>query len=334
MKVFIADLFSEEGVKEIKAMGCEVMYDAKVVGDKFKEAVAGFKHNILIVRSKKVPADVIDAFPGLEYIIRAGAGFDTIDVKHASKKGVYVSNCPGKNNIAVAELAIGLLICIDRRICENDRYMKEGKFEKGLYANCNGLKGRTLGLLGVGFVGREVAKRALAFDIKVLGVDPFICKEDMEAMGVTKCDSLEECAKQSDIISLHLPKLPETEKMINAKFLSLIKPSAVIINTARADLVVEEDILERLEKNPEFYYACDVLMGEPAEKKAAFDSKLGKHPKCIATHHIGASTKQAEDAIGKEAVRMVGEYKKTKLICNCVNLAKDIPKMHILNVKF
>lgn len=334
MKILVADLFSPEGIEEMKKMGHEVFYEPKVVGADFVKKIAEILPVVLVVRSKKVTKEVIDADPKLEFVIRAGAGYDTIDVEYCSKKGIYVSNCPGKNNIAVAELAMGLIISIDRRIPENVQLLKEGKWEKGMFAECIGLKGRTLGLLGIGFVGKEVCKRCLAFDMKVLAFDPFLSKEQVESMGAIKAEKMEEIAKEADIISLHVPANKDTKGMINKEFLKLLKPEAVLINTARGELVVENDVIERLDAVKGFWYGTDVLQGEPAEKKAAFDSKLGKHPKCIGTHHIGASTRQAETAIGIEAVRMVKEYGTSKKVENCVNLAQDIKTTHAMSVKY
>eukprot|EP00826_Nyctotherus_ovalis_P011944 TRINITY_DN13113_c0_g1_i5.p1 TRINITY_DN13113_c0_g1~~TRINITY_DN13113_c0_g1_i5.p1 ORF type:complete len:336 (-),score=122.17 TRINITY_DN13113_c0_g1_i5:62-1069(-) len=267
-------------------------------------------------------------------VIRAGAGFDTIDVSHCSKKGIYVCNCPGKNSVAVAELTVGLMIAIDRRIAEGNQLLKEGKWAKAAFADCLGLKGRTIGLLGIGNVGKEVAKRCLAFDMKVLAWDVFLTKETIEGMGATKVETVEELAKESDILSIHVPAVKETIGMINKKFLSLLKPEAVIINAARGNLVVEEDVIEHLDKVKGFWYGADVFQNEPAKKEAPFDNKLAKHPKVVGSHHVGASTKEAETAIGIEAVRMVKEYGAVKKVNNCVNLASDIKSTHCISVKY
>ena len=331
----VADLFSPEGIEEMKKMGHEVIYQPKVVGAEFVKLMADVKPVVLVVRSKKVTKEVIDADPKLEFVIRAGAGFDTIDVDYCSAKGIYVSNCPGKNSIAVAELAMGLIISVDRRLAENDKLLKEGKWEKGLFAECIGLKGRTLGLLGIGNIGKEVCKRCLAFDMKVIAWDSFFTKEEMAAMGAVKVETVQDIAKNADIISIHLPAIKGiTVNMINKEFLNLMKPETVFINTSRANLVVEDDVLERLEKVKGFWYAADVFSNEPADKKAAYDHKLAKHPKVVGTHHIGASTKEAETAIGIEAVRMVKEYGATKKVNNCVNLATDIKVTHNIAVKY
>jgi D-3-phosphoglycerate dehydrogenase len=153
MRVLIADLFSEEGIKELQASGVEVHYDDKLNGDSLTKAMSEFQPGVLVVRSTKVTAQQIDSDPKLQMIVRAGAGYDTIDVAHSSKLGIYVTNCPGKNATAVAELTLALLLSIDRRVAEGVQLLKEGKWNKGLFANCIGLKGRTLGVVGLGSIG-------------------------------------------------------------------------------------------------------------------------------------------------------------------------------------
>ena len=322
MKVVIADDFSPDGVAELKKVA-DVTYIPKAINKDFENEMAKVMPEILIVRSKKVTKEVVDADPNLKGVIRAGAGFDTIDVAYCSSKGITVSNCPGKNNIAVAELTMGLIISLDRRIPENVHLLKQGKWNKAAYADCAGLYGRTLDLIGTGFVGGEVAKRALAFGMKVIAYDIFISKEDMAKNNIEKVDSLEDLAKKADIISLHVPKVKETEGMINKKYMAQMKKDVLIVNTARGELVVEADIIERLNAEKGFYYACDVICNEPAFKAGDFKSALAMHPKVYATHHIGASTKQAEEAIGVEAVRMVNKYIKEKVMDNIVN-KKDL----------
>jgi D-3-phosphoglycerate dehydrogenase len=334
MKIVVADAFSPNGIEEMKKMGHEVTYEPKVAGENFVKLMAEVKPVVLIVRSKKVTKEVIDANPKLEMVIRAGAGYDTIDVSHCSQKGIYVCNCPGKNSVAVAELTMGLMIAIDRRIAEGNQLLKEGKWAKGKFADCLGLKGRTVGLLGIGNIGKEVAKRALAFDMKVLAVDPFLTKEQIEGMGATKIETAKELSEQADILSIHVPALPETIGMINKEFLSHLKPDSVIINAARGNLVNEDDILEHLDKVKGFWYGADVFKNEPAGKEADFDHKLAKHPKVVGSHHVGASTLEAETAIGIEAVRMVKEYGASKKVNNCVNLAMDIKKTHCISAKY
>ena len=258
------------------------------------------KPNVLVVRSTKVSADTIDASSELALIIRAGAGYDTIDVAHASTRGVLVANCPGKNATAVAELAMGLIINIDRRLGENYKLQKEGKWCKGRFTNCLGLKGRTLGLVGFGNIAQRVAQRALAFEMKVVAFDVY----QKATEGVEFVSSVDDVITNADIISLHVPSLESTKGMINAESLKKMKSNAVLINTARGDLVNEEDLLAHLNLNENFWFGTDVLKDEPSSKECDWEHPLGMHQRVYGSHHIGASTKQAEAEIGEEAVRI------------------------------
>jgi D-3-phosphoglycerate dehydrogenase / 2-oxoglutarate reductase len=264
------------------------------------DALKEHSPDVLIVRSTKVPAEAIDAASSLALIIRAGAGYDTIDVAYASTKGVLVANCPGKNATAVAELTMGLIISIDRRLGENYKLQKEGKWRKGMFTDCTGLKGRTLGLIGFGNIAQRVAERALAFEMKVLTFN----RSNKSSGGVQAVSSLTELLEESDIVSLHVPNNKDTKGMVNKNFLSKMKPDGVLINTSRGAAVNEDDLLAHLDANKNFWFGTDVLEGEPAEKECDWEHPLGLHARVYGSHHIGASTKQAEAEIGDEAVRI------------------------------
>lgn len=322
MKVLIADLFSQTALAKLLESGIELVYDHALNGESLRNAVALHNPNILVVRSTKVTADIIQAGPGLELIVRAGAGTDNIDSAEASKRGIYVANCPGKNGIAVAELAMGLMISIDRRIAEGVQLLKEGKWRKGMFAECQGLKGRTLGIIGFGNIGKEIAVRARAFGMTVVATDPFLSAEAAKTFGVEYAADKDEVLAVADIITFHVPALPETKGMINSELLAKCKDNVVIINTSRGDIVNEAQLLETLNARPDMWYGCDVYLGEPAGREADFVHPLAQHPRVYGTHHIGASTKQSETAIGEEALRIILKYSKTRQVDagNCVNL--------------
>jgi D-3-phosphoglycerate dehydrogenase len=264
----------------------------------------------------------------LALIIRAGAGYDTIDVAHASTKGVYVANCPGKNATAVAELAMGLIISIDRRLGENYMLQKEGKWCKGKFTASLGLKGRTLGVIGFGNIAQRVALRALAFEMKVLTFN----RSHKTIEGVESVDSISDLLSRSDIVSLHFPNNKDTKSMVNKDFLGKMKPNGVLINTARGEAIVEEDMLAHLEENPNFWYGTDVLQGEPSSKECDWEHPLGMHPRVYGSHHIGASTVQSENEIGEEAVRICQVYAATGSVDNenWVNREKGKSKQTIV----
>lgn len=315
-------MFSATGISELEEAKHEVIYNKDLSGDSLIEAISANNPEVLIVRSTKVPADVINASTSLSLIIRAGAGVDNIDTDHASSKGIFVANCPGKNATAVAELAMGLMINVDRRISEASALLKEGKWKKGLFTKSIGLKGRTLGLIGFGNVSSRFAKRALAFEMDAIAYDVFDVKSDEVEIVATKDEVLE----RGDIVSLHCPATKDTKFMVNKEFLSKMKPNAVLINTARGDLINEEDLLNHLEENKDFWYATDVFQNEPSGKEADFDHPLAKHPRVYGTHHIGASTKQAENEIGQEAVRICGVFAATGQIDDMNWVNKDRSK--------
>jgi len=263
-------------------------------------------HNpdVLVVRSTKVSKEAIGAASNLKLIIRAGAGYDNIDFNFAATKSIKVANCPGKNSAAVSELAVGLLLSIDWKIVENTTLLKAGKWAKASYASCRGVKGRTIGLIGLGFVAKGVAKVAIALGMKVVAFDP----NTKSFEGVEILRSVDELVAVADVISLHCPSTASTKGMINTAFLSRCKKDAYLINTARGDLIKDDELIAHIDANKDFWYAADAFNGEPSAGKADFGTALSKHPRVIGTHHIGASTLQAEADIGEEAVRILGVF--------------------------
>lgn len=258
-------------------------------------------------------------------VVRAGAGYDTIDVSHCSKQGIFLTNCPGKNSHAVAELTLGLILAIDRRIAEGVQLLKEGKWNKGMFANCSGIKGKTIGIVGFGSIGQLVAERAKAFEMNVL-VHTRTVKAGLDKkIGFQYTTDLGELLKNSDIVSFHVPATAQTNGLVNHELLSQMKPNAALINTSRGSLVNEKDLLEHLEKNPEFWVGTDVFVGEPSVKEGPFDHPIAKHPRVYGSHHIGASTKQSESAIGEEAVRIIKKFHASGEVDNenCVNKERD-----------
>jgi D-3-phosphoglycerate dehydrogenase len=335
MKVLIADLFSQSALDELSRSGIDLIYDANLNGDSLKASLSTHNPPVLVVRSTKVTSDHIAAASGLELIIRAGAGVDNIDTQAASKNGIFVANCPGKNSVAVAELVMGHILSVDRRLPENYQLLKQGRWNKGAFAECIGIKGRKLGIIGLGAIGREVAVRAKSFGMDVCGTDPFVSAEVARGFGVEFLGSIQEVARESDIITFHVPSTPATKGIINSQFLTICKENVVIINTSRGDLANEAEILKELDARPGFWYACDVYSGEPAAKECEFVHPLASHPKVYGSHHIGASTKQAETAIGLEALRIILQYSRTSKVDagNLVNMQSVSKARHALVIR-
>jgi D-3-phosphoglycerate dehydrogenase len=338
MKVLVADAFEKSGLQGLRAAGCDVIYQPDLAGEALTRYLASAGAEVLVVRSTRVTDAMLDA-GDLSLVVRAGAGVNTIDVAAAAQRGIYVSNCPGRNAAAVAELTIGLLLALDRRIPDNVADLRAGRWNKKEYARARGLYGRVLGLLGFGSIGQEVAARARAFGMDVLVWSPRFLREGAAALvrlphdvDITVLHSPEEVAERSDALSVHLALTPETEGFVGAGILGRLKPDALFINTARAELVDDAALAHAIETRG-VRAAADVFRGEPAEATAEFSPALATHPHFYGTHHIGASTEQAQEAIAAEVVRIVRTYKETGHVPNTVNLARQTPATHTLVVR-
>lgn len=351
MKVLIADKFEKSGLEGLKALGCDVVYEPDLKDDTLRAALSESGAEVLIVRSTKVTEPMMDGGK-LALIVRAGAGYDNINVAAASARGIYVANCPGKNSIAVAELAFGLILALDRRIPDNVAELRAGKWNKKDYSKARGLYGRTLGLLGFGSIGQEMAKRAQAFGMNLvvwseIGVEvdrqgipidlPLLVRlrpssESPIEPFVKVCSTPQEVAERSDILSIHLASNDKTRGIINADVLDKLKPGSFVINTARAD-VVDYAALGRAVQERNLRVALDVYPKEPSSAQADFQEPLAALPNVYGTHHIGASTDQAQDAIATETVRIIKTYVETGRVINVVNLSRQTPARFVIVVR-
>jgi D-3-phosphoglycerate dehydrogenase / 2-oxoglutarate reductase len=330
MKVLIADKLSKTTVTALEKLGLEVSVQPDLTADKLPEAIG--EANILVVRSTKVTAKTITAGKKLSLIIRAGAGVNTIDLATASARGVYVANCPGKNTAAVAELAIGLLIAADRRIANATVGMREGKWEKKEYGKSRGLKGRTLGILGLGNIGKAVAQRAKGLEMNVIAWDGWwLTPELAEAHGVGYAASPEELAAKSDAVTVHLAASAESQHMIGKAFLDRMKDGAILINASRGELVDTVALKEAIAKKG-LRVGLDVYENEPAATATEFaQTDLAALVTC--TPHVGASTDEASEAIAEETVRIVDVFLKTGTPPGTVNICKRSPATHNLVIR-
>lgn len=337
MTVLVADKFEQSGIDGLAAAGCEVLFRPDLSGDALTEALASTRAEVLVVRSTQVTEAMLDA-GALALVVRAGAGVNTIDLAAASRRGIYVSNCPGKNAVAVAELAMGLILALDRRIPDNVADLRAGTWNKKEYSKAGGLMGRTLGLLGFGNIGQEVARRARAFGMPVLvwsrrfATDADARNQAEELFDLQVVDSAEELVAQSDIVSVHLALGKDTRGFVNAALLARMKPGAFFINTARGE-VVDAAALEAAVREKGLRVGLDVFAAEPSAATGAFADPLVGLPNVYGTHHIGASTDQAQDAIAGETVRIVRTFKETGRVPNVVNLARQTPATHMLVVR-
>ncbi|MEN3338755.1 MAG: D-3-phosphoglycerate dehydrogenase / 2-oxoglutarate reductase [Acidobacteriota bacterium] len=347
MKVLVADKFEASGLAGLKAAGCEVVYEPGLKDECLSDAIRTSEADVLVVRGTAVTAAMLDA-GRLSLVVRAGAGYNTIDVAAASKRGIYVANCPGKNAIAVAELAFALILALDRRVPDNVADLRASVWNKTEYSKAAGLYGRTLGLLGTGNIGREMIHRAAAFGMPVVvwsrrfaGEDrpmteaegrEFGLEEALRSIPVNIAPTPADVAARADVFSVHLALAPETRGLVDAAVIASLKPGAFFINTARGE-IVDHAALAAAARAKELRIGLDVFANEPAGGTGAFADELLKLPGVYGTHHIGASTDQAQEAIAAETVRIVRSYAETGKVANVVNLARRTPATHMLVVR-
>jgi D-3-phosphoglycerate dehydrogenase / 2-oxoglutarate reductase len=347
MKVLVADKFEKSGIQGLEAAGCEVIFEPDLKDDALAAAIGSSAADVLVVRSTKVTAPMLDA-GRLSLIVRAGAGYNTIDVAGASSRGIYVSNCPGKNAIAVAELAFALILSLDRRIPDNVAELRAGKWNKKEYSTAQGIYGRTLGLLGIGSIGQEMIRRAAGFGLDIIvwsrrfaGENRAMTEAEARELGIETAfrtvrirlaATPGDVAERADILSVHLALGDGTKGIVNRDLLGRMKPGAFFVNTARGE-VVDHAALAATVKDKKLRVGLDVFANEPAAATADFADDLLTLPNVYGTHHIGASTDQAQEAIAAETVRIIRTFKETGHVPNVVNLAKRTPATHMLVVR-
>jgi D-3-phosphoglycerate dehydrogenase len=323
MHVLIADKLEQSALDGLKALGCQVTHEPTTGAEGLPAALKRTACDVLIVRSTKVNAAALEASPALRAIVRAGAGVDNIDVPAATARGIRVCNCPGANSIAVAELAMGLLIACDRRIPDQTAALKGGKWNKKEFTtNARGLKGSTLLIVGFGAIGKALAKRAAAFEMDILGWDKFLTPSAISAAGARPVGpdraQLLEAVAEAGAVSIHIALVLETTKFCDAAFFAAMKPGAIFINTSRGG-VVDEAALREAVKSKGLRCGLDVYEGQPGTPQADFVTPTAQLTGCTFTHHCGASTSQAQQAVADETVRILKGYKQSGRLENCVN---------------
>lgn len=331
MKVLIADKFEASGIDAMKSLGFEVLSNPDATPETLPDLLAQHDPDVLIVRSTKVKAPAFERAKKLDLIIRAGAGVDNIDVNAASARGVFVANCPGKNSAAVAELVWALILACDRRIPQQTIELRDGKWNKKEYSKARGLLGRTLGVVGMGRIGREVITRGQAFGMNVVAWSRSLTPESAAALNVTQVCSPSDVAKLADVISVNVAANDDTSKLCNADFFSSMKPGAIFINTSRGSVVDEPSLLHALNTR-NIRAGLDVFEGEPSAATADFSSDITRHPNVVGSHHIGASTDQAQTAVAEETVRILKAFRDTGEVPNVVNRALKSPAVRLLTV--
>ena len=323
MRILFADAFPPQQLERLRGQGHECDFAPTLTGDDLPGAIPGF--DALVVRSTRVGAAVLEAGDSLKLVVRAGAGTNTIDTARARELGIDVCNVPGANALAVAELALGLIISADRRIPDNVADLRNGEWNKKRYSKARGLFGRSLGIVGAGAIGMAVAERAAAFGMRILVVASprrgDAVRARLAAVGATELPSLGELAEQSDFLSVHVPGGTQTKALVNRDILARMRPGAVLVNTSRSDVVDESALIEALDTKG-IRAVVDVYDGEPTSGEGRFDSLLARHPNVYGTHHIGASTEQAQLAVADGVANVIAAFVDGNVI-NCVNAARD-----------
>jgi D-3-phosphoglycerate dehydrogenase len=331
MKILIADKFEESGRIGLRMIGCEVSFQPDLKDDALVAAIAKEKPDALIVRGTKVTEPMLEAGP-LKIVVRAGAGYNTIDVAAASRRGIYVANCPGKNSIAVAELAFALMLALDRRVADNVIALRAGQWNKKEFSKARGLFGRTLGLVGVGKIGQEMIPRAKAFGMPVIAWSRSLTPDKAALLGVERKESPLEIAAAADVVSVHVALKPDTRGLISSEFFNAMREGAYFINTSRGEVVDQAALVEAIHAKG-IRAGLDVFAAEPTSGVAEFTDAIAQEANVYGTHHIGASTNQAQEAIAAETVRIVKSFKETGQVPNVVNLAARTPATHRLVVR-
>jgi D-3-phosphoglycerate dehydrogenase len=331
MLVLIADKFEQSGRDGLQAIGCEVSFQPDLKDEALVEAIAKHQPDVLVVRGTKVTEPMLAAGP-LKLIVRAGAGYNTIDVAGASRRGIYVSNCPGKNSIAVAELAFALILALDRRIADNVIALRAGQWNKKEFSKARGLFGRVLGLVGLGKIAQEMIPRARAFGMPVVAWSRSLTNEKAAELGVERMETPLDVARAADIVSVHVALKPDTRMLIGPDFFKAMRDGAYLINTSRGEVVDEGALVEAI-KSKGVRAGLDVFAIEPTSAVADFTDPIANEAGVYGTHHIGASTDQAQEAIAAETVRIIQSFKETGQVPNVVNLAQRTPATHRLVVR-
>ena len=331
MKVLVADKFEKSGLRGLEAIGCEVNYQPDLKDDALRLGVEQVKPDVLVVRGTKVTEPMFAAGP-IKLVVRAGAGYNTIDVAAASSRGIYVSNCPGKNSIAVAELAFALILALDRRIADNVITLRRGEWNKKEFSKARGLFGRTLGLIGLGKIGQEMIPRARAFGMPVLAWSRSLNEDRAAEMGIEYRPDPISVARDADVVSVHVALNADTRGLVGEKFLNEMREGAYFVNTSRGEVVDQAALVAAMHSRG-IRVGLDVFAAEPSSGAGEFGDPIREESGLYGTHHIGASTDQAQEAIAAETVRIVREFKETGNVPNVVNLARQTPATHRLVVR-
>jgi D-3-phosphoglycerate dehydrogenase len=341
MRLLVADIVDPLPLEELRLLNVEVVHDPSLTRETLADALAGGSGSgadggreaspvgILVVRDTDVTAQAIERASALNLVVRLGGGSAVVDVAAASARGIYVAHCPGQSAASVAELVFGLMVGLDRRIYEASADLRAGRWEHDRYAGESGLVGKRIGIVGLGAVGREVLVRARAFGLK-----PFAWSRSLTAARASKLEvgfapSLERLAAQSDVLSVHLPLTPQTRGIVSRTVLEALPQGAIVLNTARAELV-DVDALVELAPRKELRVGFDVFPSQPSEGSASFTAPLAGLPLAVCTPHLGSATRQAQRTLAEEVVHVVRSFLTEEDVPNVVNVCAASPARYVV----
>ncbi len=314
-RVLICDKLESQGIDLLRQSGIELDERTGLTGETLKEALRAADG--VIVRSQtKITADLLDNPGKLRAIVRAGVGVDTIDVGAATRKGVVVMNTPGGNTFSTAEHTISMLMSLSRHIPAADASLRSGKWERNKFMGTQ-LAGKTLGVVGLGRIGREVARRAAGLDMKIVGFDPFLSPERAGQLGIEAVADIEQLLPRCDYLTVHTPLTDETRNLLDAARLAKMRKGARVINCARGGIINEEALAEALKSGHIAGAALDVFVQEPPPA----DHPLLKLPNVVVTPHLGASTHEAQLSVALEAAQLLIDFLQKGVIQHAVNMA-------------
>jgi D-3-phosphoglycerate dehydrogenase len=323
MRILVADRLPDRFVEAMERRGHQCLVDADLTEASLPESVAGV--DVLVVRGTRVTPSVFETADSLSLVVRAGSGTNTIDCDEASRRGVLVANVPGRNSVAVAELTLGLLLAVDRAIPDSTSELRAGRWDKQRFgAVGRGLYGRNLGIVGLGNIGLAVAERAAGFGMHLFAQakgsrSPDVSQRISE-LRIELIPDLVTLAATVDVLSLHVPLKEETRGMVGTDVLDALKPG-ILLNTSRAEVVDSGALIARLDAG-ELSAGLDVFPDEPDFGAADWQSPLAAHPRVVGTHHVGASTQQAQEAVVDGVEEVINAFVEGELL-NVVNNPGD-----------
>lgn len=331
-RVLLCDTLAKPAADALRNFGCTVLNNPDLTEETLPRAVKDTEPDVLVTNTTEVNAQAIESSARLSMIVVAGTSTDHVDIAAASRRGVFVANCPGRNATAVAELAWALILACDRRIPDQVADLRNGRWNQREYAGAAGLHGRTLGIVGLGQVGQEIARIGGAFGMEVLAWSRNLTEERAIECGVGYCGNLINLAKLSDVVSVSAGGGEDCEALINEKFLTALKANAILVNTSRAE-VIDQRALAAAVRDRGLRFGSDVFVGEPEAPEGTFEDALIHEPGVYGTHHVGALTEQAQRAVAEEVVRIVRAWAERGHVPNCVNRAVATPATTMLAVR-